>query len=105
MIDNLVQIAHNVKIGSGNIFCGQVGISGSVKIGDNNVFGGQCGVADHIKIGSGNFFASKAGIGKDVGDNMIMGGIPAVPMQDFHRQVISLRKLAASKDKPQNKKG
>ncbi|MCE2517628.1 MAG: UDP-3-O-(3-hydroxymyristoyl)glucosamine N-acyltransferase [Alphaproteobacteria bacterium] len=94
MIDNLVQIAHNCTIGDGNVICGQVGIAGSTVIGDNNIFGAQSGVADHITIGSGNVFAARAGVTKSTGDGQVMAGFPAVPAQDFRRQVASLRRLA-----------
>ena len=47
-IDNLVQIAHNVTIGSDSVLCGQVGIAGSTKIGAKTILAGQVGVAGHL---------------------------------------------------------
>ena len=99
MIDNLVHIAHNVKIGNGNVICGQVGFAGSTVIGDNNIFGAQSGVADHITIGSGNVFAARAGVTKSIGDGQVLGGFPAVPAQEFRRQIAALRRLAQNKKK------
>ncbi|KKK74509.1 hypothetical protein LCGC14_2883070, partial [marine sediment metagenome] len=52
-IDNLVQIAHNVRIGRGSVLAGHTGISGSTELGDMVVMAGQSGVAGHLKIGSG----------------------------------------------------
>lgn len=52
-VDNLVQIGHNVEVGSHSIVCGQAGIGGSSKIGDQVVLGGKVGVGDHMKIASG----------------------------------------------------
>ena len=51
MIDNLVQIGHNVVLGRGCILAGQVGVSGSTKLGDFVMAGGQAGFAGHLKIG------------------------------------------------------
>ena len=99
MIDNLAQIAHNAKIGNGNVICGQVGIAGSTVIGDNNIFGAQCGVADNVTIGSGNVFAARSGVTKSVSDGHILGGFPAVPIQEFRREIASLRRLANSRNK------
>ncbi len=94
MIDNLVHISHNVRMGSGNVLCGQTGIGGSTTLGDDNIFGAQSGVADHVNIGSGNIFAARAGVTKAVGDGAFMAGFPAVEMQDFRRQVATLRRLS-----------
>ena len=52
-IDNLVQIAHNCRIGRHNLICSQVGIAGSTTTGDYVVMGGQAGVRDHVHIGTG----------------------------------------------------
>ena len=103
MIDNLVQIGHNVKLGSGNVICAMVGIAGSSVLGDNNIFGAQAGVADHITIGSGNVFAARAGVTKNVGDGIVMAGFPAVSAHDFRREVATLRRLASSKKTTRSK--
>lgn len=93
MIDNLCQISHNVHLGDGNVICAQTGFAGSTHIGKNNVFGAQCGIADHLTIGDGNMFAARTGVTKNIGNGQVMGGFPAVPVQDFRRQVASLRRL------------
>ena len=98
MIDNLVHIGHNCRIGNGNIICGCVGFAGSAVVGDNNVFAGQVGVADHITIGSNNVFAGQAGVSKSVGDDGVWGGNPAIPIAEHRKQKVSLRRLA-SRDK------
>ncbi|MFH1380573.1 MAG: UDP-3-O-(3-hydroxymyristoyl)glucosamine N-acyltransferase [Candidatus Omnitrophota bacterium] len=76
-IDNLVQVAHNVKIGQNCVIAAQCGISGSIKIGNNVVMGGQVGLADHIEIGDNVMLAAKCGVIKSVPANTIMWGIPA----------------------------
>lgn len=78
-IDNLVQIAHNVKTGQNCIIVAQVGISGSVDIGNNVILGGQVGITDHVEIGDNVMVAAKGGITKSVPSNTIMSGIPARP--------------------------
>ncbi len=93
-IDNLVQIGHNVQIGRGAIIVAQVGIAGSSRIGDGAALGGQVGVAGHIKIGAGAKIAAQSGLMDDVPAGANMGGSPAVPIKDWHRQTIAIAKLA-----------
>lgn len=57
-LDNLIQVAHNVEIGTGNVFAAQVGVAGSTKIGDFNQVGGQVGFAGHIHVGNMNQFGA-----------------------------------------------
>ncbi len=76
-IDNLVQIAHNVRIGENCIVVAQVGISGSVNVGNNVMLGGQAGITDHVDIGDNAMVAAKGGITKSVQPRTIMSGIPA----------------------------
>lgn len=92
-IDNLVQIGHNVKTGRGCIFVAHVGISGSTKIGDYVVLGGQVGVAGHLNIGSMVNVAAQSGVAKDIEPKAIVGGSPAVPIKQWHRQTIALMNL------------
>jgi len=80
-IDNLTQIAHNVRIGENCIIVAQSGISGSVKIGNNVIIGGQVGIADNLTIGDNSMIAAQAGIMKSVPPNTIMWGKPARPLK------------------------
>jgi UDP-3-O-[3-hydroxymyristoyl] glucosamine N-acyltransferase len=61
-IDNLIQIAHNVKIGKNNVIAAQAGIAGSTVIGDWNMIGGQTGIVGHIKIGSQVRIQAQSGV-------------------------------------------
>jgi UDP-3-O-[3-hydroxymyristoyl] glucosamine N-acyltransferase len=97
-IDNLVQIAHNVTLGAGCIIVAQVGIAGSTEIGDYSILAGQVGVKDHLKIGKGVKVAAQSGLGKDLEDGAVVGGCPAIPIQDWHRQTIALSRLIKRKD-------
>lgn len=91
-IDNLVQVAHNVKLGRGCILVAQTGIAGSCTFGDYVVCGGQTGFADHLNIGSGAQIAAQSGIMRNVEPGAVIMGTPAVPIKDFMRQVSFLQK-------------
>ncbi len=80
-IDNLVQIAHNVKIGRNCIIVAQAGISGSTTVEDNVTIAGQAGIVGHITIGKGSIVAAQAGVTKDVLPKEIVSGYPAQPHQ------------------------
>lgn len=97
-IDNLVQIGHNVKLGRGCIIVSQVGISGSTEIGDFSVLGGQAGIAGHLKIGKAVQVAAQSGVVSDVEDRAVLGGTPAVPIRQWHRQSVILKKLTRAKN-------
>ena len=92
-IDNLVQIAHNVSIGEGSIIAGQSGIAGSTKIGDNVVIGGQAGIAGHVIIGKNVKIAAKSGVTKNIPDNSVVAGFPAVDIKRWKISNIKLNKL------------
>ncbi len=82
-LDNLIQVAHNVEIGTGNVFAAQVGVAGSTKIGDFNQVGGQVGFAGHIHVGNMNQFGAQSGIPNNVGDGNRLIGYPAVGLRQF----------------------
>ncbi|CAA7616029.1 UDP-3-O-(3-hydroxymyristoyl)glucosamine N-acyltransferase [Magnetospirillum sp. UT-4] len=97
MIDNLVQIGHNVQLGRGCVIVAQVGISGSSKLGDFVAAGGQVGIAGHLKIGAGARIAAQAGVARDIGPGETVGGSPAVPRVEWLRQSAILSKMARHK--------
>ena len=82
-LDNQVHIAHNVKIGSNCMIAGQVGFAGSSKIGNNVSIGGQAGISGHLKIGNNVKIGGGSGVVKDIEDNQIVMGYPAVPLKEF----------------------
>lgn len=96
-IDNLVQIAHNVHIGKYSVIVAQVGIAGSTKIGQGTILAGQVGVAGHISIGNGVKVGAQSGIMRNVSDGEIIAGSPAVPIKEWHRQTIMLKKMVTPK--------
>ena len=82
-IDNQVHIAHNVNIGSNCMIADQVGFAGSTKIGNNVSIGGQAGVSGHLKIGDNVKIGGGSGVVKDIKDNKIVMGYPAIPLKEF----------------------
>ena len=80
-LDNQVHIAHNVKIGSNCMIAGQVGFAGSSTIGNYVSIGGQAGVSGHLKIGNNVKIGGGSGVVKDIEDNQIIMGYPAVPLK------------------------
>lgn len=92
-IDNLVQIAHNVKIGKNCLIVAHVAIGGSVEIGDGVVLAGQVGVRDHVKIGNGVMVGAQSGIGHDIPDGQVFSGSPAIPHKTWLRSQSIYTKL------------
>ncbi len=92
MIDNMVHIAHNVLIGADACIAAQTGISGSVVIGKNVTIGGQAGLAGHIQIGDNVVIAAKSGVTKNIKDNSVVAGFPAIDIKDWKKNIIKARK-------------
>lgn len=97
IIDNLVQIAHNVRVGRRCILVSQVGIAGSTRLGDHVVLGGQAGLIGHLTIGDGVRIAAQAGVMRDASPGETLGGSPAVPVRQWHRQTAALARMARKK--------
>ncbi len=96
-IDNLVQIAHNVKVGRHAVIASQTGISGSVHIGDHVVMGGQVGVGEQARVGARAMIGGQSGIlpGKIVPEGSTMWGTPVRPLAEFKRLHAYLGRLPA----------
>jgi len=92
-LDNLIQIAHNVEVGSHTAMAAQVGIAGSTKIGDNCMFGGQAGVTGHLQIGDNAQIAAQSGVTKDVQENAKVMGTPYLPLTGYLRSHLLFGKL------------
>ncbi len=82
-LDNQVHIAHNVKIGSNCMIAGQVGFAGSTSIGNNVSIGGQAGISGHLTIGNNVKIGGGSGVVKDIENDQIVMGYPAVPFKEF----------------------
>jgi UDP-3-O-[3-hydroxymyristoyl] glucosamine N-acyltransferase len=94
-IDNLVQVAHNVRIGKHVVIAAQTGISGSVEIGDYVVIGGQVGIAERAHLERGSAIGAQAGIlpGKVIRSGSTMWGTPARPLAEFKKLYAHLSNL------------
>jgi UDP-3-O-[3-hydroxymyristoyl] glucosamine N-acyltransferase len=95
--DGLVHVGHNVKMGPFCIVVAQVGIAGSTTIGAGVMIGGQAGIGDHLTIGPGARLSARAGVTRDVAPGESVGGYPAQPIKQWHRQVAWLKKAVSKK--------
>ncbi|MBS0638532.1 MAG: UDP-3-O-(3-hydroxymyristoyl)glucosamine N-acyltransferase [Acetobacteraceae bacterium] len=91
-IDNLVQIAHNCRIGRACVLTGQVGLAGSVILEDFVVLGGQAGIAGHVRIAKGVRVGAKGGVMTDITQRGDYLGAPVQPAKAFFREVAMIRK-------------
>jgi UDP-3-O-[3-hydroxymyristoyl] glucosamine N-acyltransferase len=92
-IDNLVQIAHNVRIGRLCLLMAQVGIAGSVHVEDGCILLGQVGVSDHHTIGAHAILAAQSGVFGDVPAGETWSGYPARSHTEVLRAQAALRRL------------
>jgi len=93
-LDNLIQIAHNVEIGSNTVVAAQTGISGSTKIGENVILGGQVGVVGHISVAKGSQVQAKSGISRSINEeNKKWAGAPATYYQEHMRSQVMVNRL------------
>jgi UDP-3-O-[3-hydroxymyristoyl] glucosamine N-acyltransferase len=97
-LDNLIQVAHNVEIGSSTVIAAQAGISGSTKIGKGVMIGGQAGIVGHITLGDGSKVNAQSGVSKSLDPGKAVTGTPAY---DYTQ---SLRSQAVSRKLPELEK-
>ena len=98
-IDNLVQIAHNVRIGEHSAIAAQTGISGSTVIGRNVQIGGQAGLAGHLTVGDSSVIGAQAGVTKDVPAGTFVSGYPAMPHRKARRLHAHMMRLPVLKER------
>ena len=92
-LDNLIQIAHNVEVGSNTAMAAQAGIAGSTKVGANCMLGGQVGLSGHIHIGDHSQIGPQAGVISNVEAHSRIMGAPAIPVSRFMRSSVIFEKL------------
>jgi UDP-3-O-[3-hydroxymyristoyl] glucosamine N-acyltransferase len=92
-IDNLVQVAHNCRLGKHNLIVGQVGLAGSSSTGDYVVIAGQAAIRDHCHIGDQVMVGARAGVIWDIPNNQRVLGEPAIPDREYKKLVLCLDKL------------
>lgn len=91
-IDNLVQIAHGVELGTDNMIVAQVGISGSTTTGKHVVLGGQVGVVGHVHLDDLVMVAAQSGVSKSLPEGKY-SGTPAIPIEEHNRNYVLLRNI------------
>ncbi|NJX15135.1 UDP-3-O-(3-hydroxymyristoyl)glucosamine N-acyltransferase [Tamlana crocina] len=94
-LDNQIQIGHNVEIGKNTVIAAQTGIAGSSKIGKNCQIGGQVGIVGHITIGDNVRIQAQSGIGRNVKDNEMLQGSPAIKLSDYNKSYVHFKNLPA----------
>lgn len=92
-IDNLVQVAHNCKIGPMCVLASQVGLSGSVRTGTGCIFWGQVGLADQLTVGNGVQVFAQSGVKDNIPDGAQFFGYPAGPMGEQARLLAAQKQL------------
>jgi len=92
-LDNLIQIAHNVEIGSHTAIAAQAGISGSSRVGGYVRMGGQVGISGHLHIGDNVVLGGQAGVTKDIPAGVFYSGYPARPHMQAMREEAALARL------------
>ncbi len=92
-LDNQIQIAHNVEIGAHTAIAAQTGIAGSTKIGKNCLIGGQVGIVGHITIGDRVKIQAQSGIGRNVKDDEVLQGSPALNYGDYNKSYVHFKNL------------
>jgi len=93
-IDNLVQIAHNVRIGARCVIMAQAGVAGSTIVEDDVMLAGQAGLADHLTVGKGARVAAQSGVIGDIPPGATVSGYPARDHRAVLRQTAALARLA-----------
>ena len=92
-LDNLIQIAHNVEVGSHTVMASQVGVAGSTKIGEWCMFGGQVGVAGHITVGNRVNMGAQSGVNGSVKDGKQLIGTPPIEFKSYFKSSAVFKKL------------
>lgn len=92
-LDNQIQIAHNVEIGKNTVIAAQTGIAGSTKVGEHCQIGGQVGIAGHIIIGNNVRIQAQSGIGRNIKDNEMIQGSPAITLSDYNKSYVHFKNL------------
>jgi UDP-3-O-[3-hydroxymyristoyl] glucosamine N-acyltransferase len=92
-IDNLVQVAHGVKVGRHALLAAQVGIAGSTTLEDGVIMAGQSGATGHVTLGRGAVVGAKSAVTKDVDAGHHVTGVPAGDVAEWRESVVLVRRL------------
>lgn len=92
-LDNQIQIAHNVEIGEHTVIAAQTGVAGSTKIGKQCMIGGQVGIVGHIIIGDRVKIQAQSGISRNIKDDEVLQGSPALAYGDYNKSYVHFKNL------------
>ena len=92
-LDNLIQIAHNVEVGSNTVMASQTGVAGSTKVGEWCMFGGQVGIGGHIKIGNKVNLGAQSGVPGSIKDGQNLIGTPPMELKNYFKSSAVFKKL------------
>ncbi|WMI67284.1 UDP-3-O-(3-hydroxymyristoyl)glucosamine N-acyltransferase [Mangrovimonas sp. YM274] len=92
-LDNHIHIAHNVEVGKNTVIAAQTGVAGSTKIGQNCQIGGQVGIAGHLSIGNNVKIQAQSGIGRNIKDNEVLQGSPALGYGEYNKSYVHFKNL------------
>lgn len=92
-LDNQIQIAHNVEIGRNTVIAAQTGVAGSTKIGESCMIGGQVGIVGHLNIGNRVKIQAQSGVIRNVEDDEVLQGAPAIGYSDYNKSYVIFKKL------------
>ncbi len=98
-LDSGVHIAHNVHIGEHTIVCGGACVAGSAKVGNWVILAGGTSISNHVEIGDRVVIGALAGVTKSIkipGEYM---GFPAVPANEWRREIASIRRIGSMNER------
>jgi len=93
-LDNQIQIAHNTEIGKHTVIAALTGIAGSAKVGSYCMIGGQVGIAGHLTVGNNVRIQAQSGVARNIKDNEIIQGSPALPYADYTKAYVHFKNLS-----------
>ena len=95
-MDNLIQVAHNVSIGSHSAIAACSGIAGSTSIGRHCTLAGNTGIAGHLEIADGVHFSGMSLVTRSHPKaGSYSGNLPAMPTRAWRRAIGRIRHLDA----------
>jgi UDP-3-O-[3-hydroxymyristoyl] glucosamine N-acyltransferase len=92
-LDNLVMIAHGVRVGGGSLLAAQSGVAGSTRLGERTTFAGQSGAAGHLEIGDGAIVGAKSAVFSDLAAKSFVTGVPAIDHRRWKRAQAAFKQL------------
>lgn len=99
-LDNLIQIAHNVKVGKNTVIAAQTGIAGSTSIGEHSIIGGQVGIVGHLKLADKLMIQAKSGVSANIHEvGKKLYGYPAIEYQKYLKSYAYFKNLDQIVDK------